>query len=245
MRLRRPFSTDKTHLLVEIRNAFAAGLIVVLPVIVTVWVIVFLFKMVDGVLGGIIYPIIGKRIWGLGFVVTVATLIGIGFLTKNIVGHSILRYFENLFARVPLVKNIYTSSKQIVNAITLSSSASSFKKVVLVEYPRRGMFTVGFLTRDEPTLLSSSNRVITEGLISVFLPTSPNPTSGYFVMLPREDVRILDMNVEDGVKLIMSAGIVVPGSAEALPAGEGTPPSAVAPEDGTAAVSRGEPPAAS
>ena len=210
-------SSDKKSFLVEVRNAFAAGLIVVLPIIVTVWIIVFLFKMIDGVLGGIIYPLIGRQIWGLGFIITVLSLIGIGFLTKNIVGTSILRYFEDLFARVPLVKNIYTSSKQIVNAITLSSSASSFKKVVLVEYPRREMFTVGFLTRDEPTLLTSSGDIVTEGLISVFLPTSPNPTSGYFVMLPRRDVRILDMNVEEGVKLIMSAGIVVPDNA--LPSG--------------------------
>ncbi len=222
---------DKKRLLVEVRNAFAAGLIVVLPVIVTVWVIVFLFKMVDGVLGGIIYPLIGRQIWGLGFIVTVLSLIGIGFLTKNIVGKSILRYFEDLFARVPLVKNIYTSSKQIVNAITLSSSASSFKKVVLVEYPRREMFTVGFLTRDEPTPLSSSGQIITEGLISVFLPTSPNPTSGYFVMLPRNDVRILDMTVEDGVKLIMSAGIVVPDDATPL---EGGGKRAAVDGDGTA-----------
>ncbi len=203
---------DKKRLLVELRNAFAAGLIVLLPIIVTVWILVFLFKMVDGLLGGFIYSVIDRKIWGLGFIVTVAAVIGIGLLTKNIVGKSILRYFESLFARVPLVKSIYTSSKQIVNAITVSSSASSFKKVVLVEYPRREMFTVGFLTRDEPTVLTSEGQSVTEGLISVFLPTSPNPTSGYFVMVPRTDVRVLDMSVEDGVKLIMSAGIVIPGA---------------------------------
>ncbi len=203
-------SLERKSVLVEIRNAFAAGLIVLLPIIVTVWILVFLFKMIDGILGGLIYPLIGRQIWGLGFVVTIVAIIGIGLLTKNIVGKSVLRYFEGLFAKVPLVKNIYTSSKQIVSAITLSSSASSFKKVVLVEYPRREMFTVGFLTRDEATLLSSSDRPVARELISIFLPTSPNPTSGYFVMVPRSDVQVLDMTVEEGVKLIMSAGIVVP-----------------------------------
>jgi uncharacterized membrane protein len=203
-------SHDKPSLLAKTRNAFFTGMVVLIPVIVTVWILVFLFKMIDGVLGGIIYPLIGKQIWGVGFLVTVALIIGIGFLTKNMAGKSLWAYLEDLFERVPLVKNIYTSSKQIVNAITLTSGTSSFKKVILVEYPRRGMYAVGFLTRETPTILMSEGVNIAEDRVSIFLPTSPNPTSGYFVMVPKSDIAILDMTVEDGVKLIMSAGIVPP-----------------------------------
>lgn len=205
---------NKSSLFVDLRNAFFAGLIILLPIIVTVSILVFLFKMIDGVLGGIIYSVIGKQIWGLGFVVTIGVIVGIGFLTKNIVGKSLLAYFEEFFERVPLVKNIYTSSKQIVNAITMSSSKSSFKKVVLVEYPRREMYTVGFVTRESSTAISVGGESLDGDLMSIFLPTSPNPTSGYFVMVPRKDVRVLDMSVEQGVKLIMSAGIVIPGEDE-------------------------------
>jgi len=197
-------------LLKKIRNLFLTGLAVIFPVAATAWVLITLFKLVDGLLGSIIYPLMGRRIWGLGFISTFLFVLWIGSLTRNIMGNAILRRLERLIERMPLVKNIYNPAKQLVETFS-SSGKASFRKVVLVEYPRKEMWALGFLTNDEGYKgVRSNGRELAENWGCVFLPTSPNPTSGYFVMIPRKDIRILDMTVEQGIRMIISGGVITP-----------------------------------
>jgi len=196
----------------ELQNTFFSGLLVLIPIFITIWIISFILKLLDGTLGGIIYPILGKQIWGLGAILAILFIFIIGFFAKYFVGNSILKYFENIFARLPLVKNIYTSSKQVVNAISKGGGQNSFKQVVMIEYPRKGIYTIGFLTKEKTTGIIAEGKDLSNNLCSIFIPTTPNPTSGFFIMVPRNEVQYLDMSVEDGVKIIMSAGLITPGT---------------------------------
>ncbi len=195
----------KKNILKELGNTFFTGLIIIIPIFITFSVISFLLSMLENAI-----PLIGGKIPGLGIISTILVILMIGALAKNIFTKQLLTYMDELLEKLPLVKNIYSSTKQIVNAVTLSSQSTAFKKVVLVEYPRKGMQTIGFITRDKSSGIKANGKDLGQELVSVFLPTSPNPTSGYFVMVPSADVTILDMTVEEGFKMIMSAGIVTP-----------------------------------
>jgi len=188
----------------SIKNTFLTGLALLMPIVITIWILSFLFGFLDNFIGRFIYPIIGRQVWGLGTVLTITLIFSLGYLTRNIVGTSILDYLEGLFKRLPLIKNIYSSTKQIVDAFFMGGGMSSFKKVIMIEYPRKGIYTIGFMTRE------NISGVINVGkdLSSVFIPTTPNPTSGFFLMVPREDITILNISVEDGIKLIVSAGMI-------------------------------------
>lgn len=196
----------KKNILIELRNTFFTGLVIIIPLFITFSVISFLLRMLENAV-----PLIGGRVYGLGIITTIAVILIIGALARNLFTKQLLTYLDALVEKIPLVKNIYSSTKQIVNAVTLSSQSTSFKKVALVEYPRQGMFAIGFITKEYSSGIKSGGKDFGKDLVSVFLPTSPNPTSGYFVMLPTKEITVLDMNVEEGFKLIMSAGIVTPG----------------------------------
>ena len=196
----------KRFSIVEAKKTFFTGLALLAPVGITVLIFVFVLRILDGVLGQVLYPIIGKNIWGLGTVVIISVIFGIGYLARYMVGISVLVYLEELFKRLPLVKSVYSSTKQIVNTFFLGGSRNSFKQVVMIEYPRKGVYTVGFITNDNVSAVIHSSK----SLCSVFIPTTPNPTSGFFLMLPKDDVTILDMTIEEGVKLIVSAGMISP-----------------------------------
>ncbi len=145
---------------------------------------------------------------GVGLLVLFALIYLVGFLTRTFIGGKLVALGEAILRRVPLVRNIYTATKQILEAI-LSGSERHFNEVVLLEYPRRGIYAIGFVTspaRGEVQAHMSGETV------NVFLPTTPNPTSGYLLVLPRSDLTVLDMSVEDAVKLIISGGIVAPAA---------------------------------
>jgi len=198
----------------KIRNLFFTGLAVIFPVAATLWILITLFKIIDNILGSIIYPIIGQKIWGLGFLSTFLAIIWLGILTRNIVGRTLLNNIEHLIRKLPIVKNIYNPAKQLVEIFT-KSPKSSFRKVVLVEYPRPQMWALGFLTNDKQSKgIVTGGKEIAQDLLCVFLPTSPNPTSGYFVMLPAEDIKILDMTIEEGIRMIISGGVITPEKKE-------------------------------
>lgn len=198
-------SQNEKHIIAYIRNTFITGLLLLIPIFITFWIVSVILKILNNAI-----PIIGGNSKGYSLIITLVCIFLIGFSAKNLFTKRFLKYFEELVAKLPLVNTVYSSSKQIVNAITLSSNKTAFSKVALVEYPRKGMRTIGFITREKSTGISPQ----ADSLVSIFLPTSPNPTSGYFVMLPPEDIKVLDMTVEQGFKLIMSAGIVTPNSPE-------------------------------
>ncbi len=195
----------------NLKNIFLTGLAVIVPVGLTIYILVFLIGMMDGLLTIIprkFHPdtLIGFHIPGFGIIVTIMLIFICGLMTKSIVGNRIVLYGEGLLDRIPIVRSIHMAIKKIVDSMVLYRSRS-FKKVVLVEFPRKGAYTVAFVTGEPAYEIHAK---IGQRCVSVYVPTTPNPTSGYFIMFPEHEVVQLDMSVEDAFTLIISGGIVNP-----------------------------------
>jgi len=195
----------------NLRRYLIAGLLVWLPIVVTVLILKFLIDLVDRtllLLPAMVQPetLIGFRIPGLGFLLSGVVLLVTGIVVTNLLGSSMVKVWESLLARIPVVRAIYSASKQLTETL-FSGSGKSFRKVVMVRYPHPGMWTLAFLTGDG---MAEANRKTGRDLANIFVPTTPNPTSGFFLMVPREDMIELDMPVDVGIKLILSAGAVSP-----------------------------------
>lgn len=187
-----------------------AGLLIWVPLGVTVMVIKLLVGMMDKTLVWIpaeYQPdvLLGFHVPGMGVVLAVIIVLGTGIIVANLFGRKLVQFWESLLSQIPLVRTIYISVKQILE--TVFSSGQSFRKVILVEYPRKGLWTLAF--QSSTTRGEAQTKTGTE-IVNVFIPTTPNPTSGFFIMVPREDVVELDMSVDDGLKMIISAGVMVP-----------------------------------
>lgn len=187
-----------------------AGLLVWVPLGVTAMVINFGVGLMDKTLLWLpaqYQPdtLLGFHVPGLGVLLSVIIVFTTGIIVANLFGRTLVQLWENILARIPLVRTIYAGVKQILE--TVFSSGQSFRKVLLVEYPRRGMWTLAF---QSGTTRGEAQAKTGKEVINVFIPTTPNPTSGFFIMVPREDVIELDMEVDDGLKMIISAGVVVP-----------------------------------
>lgn len=209
------------------------GFISLLPAIVTVYIVQLLFSIIDRFLGqfltnvlkavriitiddGVIYFLgvytpFSERILGIGFILTILIISLIGSMRRSGKKKHLFDSVDLFFRKIPLVNYIYTSVEQLINAF--SQERSSFKKVVMIEYPRKGLYTLGFLTGESK---GEVQRRTNKNCINVFLPTTPNPTSGWLVLVPEDDVIILDMTVEQGLKFIISGGVVVPPDQAAL-----------------------------
>ena len=202
----------------NLRRYLIAGLLVWLPIVVTVLILKFLIDVVDRtllLLPAMVQPetLIGFRIPGLGFLLSGVVLLLTGMVVTNLLGSSMVRVWEGLLARIPVVRAIYSASKQLTETL-FSGSGKSFRKVVMVRYPHPGMWTLAFLTGDG---MAEANRKTGHDLVNIFVPTTPNPTSGFFLMVAREDMIELDMPVDVGIKLILSAGAVAPEHKTELP----------------------------
>lgn len=195
----------------SLRRYFIAGLLVWLPLAVTFVLLRFFINLMDKTLNLLPaqyhpdqwLPYAGP---GLGVVLTLGLLIVTGFLAANIVGRSLVSVWESILQRIPIVRSIYTASKNFAEVV-LSDSGQSFKKVLLVEYPRKGIYSLAFQTA---TSLGEVQGRTGEDVICCFVPTTPNPTSGFIIVVPREDATELDMQVDEALKMIISLGVVVP-----------------------------------
>lgn len=203
------------------RRYLVAGLLVWVPVGVTILIIKFLVDLMDQTL--LLLPagiqpqhLLGFRIPGLGIVLTVVVVLVTGMVVTNLFGRQLIRLGERLLARIPVVRSIYSSVKQLTESL-FSSGGRSFRKVVLVPYPHPGSWTMGFLTGIGAGEVRDR---IGREVLNVFVPTTPNPTSGFFLIVPRQDVIELDMSVDDGLKMLLSVGVVQPqGKQQASAAG--------------------------
>lgn len=193
-----------------LRRYLMAGLLVWVPLGVTLLIVAFLVDLMDQtllLLPASIQPeyLLGFRIPGLGIALTLAIVLLTGMIMTNLFGKQLVSIGESVLQRIPLVRSIYTAVKQVTES--MFSSGKSFRKVVLVEYPHKGSWTLAFQTgagAEEVRL--KTGRDVT----NVFVPTTPNPTSGFFLMVPREDVIELDMSIDEGLKMLLSVGVVVP-----------------------------------
>ncbi|MDC9725379.1 MAG: DUF502 domain-containing protein [Gammaproteobacteria bacterium] len=188
-----------------------AGLLVWMPLGITFLVVRAIVGFLDRTL--LLLPeayqpdtLLGIHIPGLGVVLAVVLVLATGMIVANFLGKRIVVAWEGVLARIPLVRTLYAGIKQIMEAI-LATDAKSFSKVLLLEYPRKGVWSFAFMTSDS---LGEVQEKTTGKVISVFIPTTPNPTSGFVLMVPADDVIELEMSVEDGLKMIISMGVVVP-----------------------------------
>jgi len=190
----------------KVQKLFIAGILTLIPLVVTFYLLYFLFTTLDNFLGNILEAVLGRELPGAGFLLSILLVLLAGFLTTNLLGKKILYLGEDVIQRIPLVKGIYSSTKQIVDAFS-SREKDAFKKVVLLQYPRPGLYALGFVTGTSQGEIQDKTR---EPLIYVFVPTTPNPTSGMLLMVPEYDLISLDMTVEDGLKVLISGGIANP-----------------------------------
>lgn len=195
-----------------LRRYFLAGVLVVVPLILTYLVLRFLFDVVDGILQPLIVHLVGRPLPGLGIVATILLVFFMGVLTRNFVGSYLIELWEKMIVNVPLIKPIYSASKQLLEAITLPS-AKSFSDVVLIEYPRNGTFAMGFVTNH----LEANRSGDIQHLVAVFVPSTPTPMSGFVILTPTTQVQVItNMTVQEGVNYLVSGGVVSPEKFELI-----------------------------
>ena len=215
-----PEKRTNPHYITRLRNYFFTGLVICAPLAITVYLTWTLIEWVDGWVKPYLPDLYNPdsylpfTIPGFGVVVAVFVITTVGFLTANLIGRSIINYGEYLLSRMPLVRNIYSALKQIFETVFREDS-DSFQSVVLVEYPRKGLWALAFVATDTLGEVQSRLDEPAGATISVFLPTTPNPTSGFLLFVPAKDVITLDMGVEEAAKLVISAGLVAPEFKEA------------------------------
>jgi uncharacterized membrane protein len=195
----------------KLKNVFITGLAVIVPIGLTLYILIFLIDIMDNLLK--IIPaayqpevVLGFRIPGLGVIVTVILIFICGLIGRSYFGHKIVISTEDLVNKIPFVRRIYQSIKQVSDSMFMDRR-SNFERVVLVEFPRKGIYAVGFVTGVPGSEIQSK---VGQDCISVFLPTTPNPTSGYLVIVSENDLVHLDMSVEEALTFIISIGIVTP-----------------------------------
>jgi len=199
----------------RIKNIFLAGLAVTVPIGLTIYVLLFLIDLMDGLLRVIpaaLHPeaLLGFRIPGLGAAATVLLVFAAGLVTTSYAGERLFRLADALVERIPLVRGIYQAIRQIVQTM-VSKEGQGFKRVVLVEFPRPGLYTVAFVTG--PTAGELRGKTGGRG-INIFVPTTPNPTSGYYMIVPEDRVTDLEMSVEEAFKLVISGGMIAPAESK-------------------------------
>lgn len=217
-------SAPRRSLWARTRANFLTGLVIVAPVALTLWLIWSFVTFVDAKIVPLVPAVYNPSTWvgfdlpGFGLVVFVLFTAVVGSLTKNLFGRQIVLMTERWVDRMPVVRSIYNGVKQIIETVlSQSQGGASFQKACLVEYPRKGLWAVAFVSTE--TKGEIGERVGNGAMMSVFLPTTPNPTSGFLLFVPREDAVMLDMSVEEAAKLIISAGLVTPPTAAEKAAG--------------------------
>lgn len=202
-----------SHFLARLRGYFLTGLIIVGPVAITIYVVWWFINLVDG----LVKPLIPGRylpdnflpfnVPGVGLIVGIVTLMLVGALAANLFGRTIVSYGEMMLDRMPVVRGVYRLLKQIFTTV-FSKTGTSFKRVGLIEFPRKGLYAVVFVSGDPPAEVKG--KLGNGELMTVFMPNAPNPTTGFVLFMPAKDVILLDMAIDDAAKLVISAGLVAP-----------------------------------
>lgn len=193
----------------SIRSYLITGLVVWLPILVTFVVVKFIVDLLGqsiALLPADYQPVklIGINIPGIGVMISLVLLLVTGIVATNILGQRLMRLSESMLNRIPLVRTIYSSTKQVINAI-LSTNSQAFRKVVLVEYPRKGLWSIAFQTNENGFFKKNSSD---EEMISIFIPTTPNPTSGFLMMVAKSEVTELKMTIDEALKCVISLGVM-------------------------------------
>ncbi|SDW36167.1 Uncharacterized membrane protein [Ruegeria halocynthiae] len=212
-----PFDEEphrRSGLLSGLRASFLTGIVVIAPVWLTIWLIWSVVGWIDSAVLPLIpqqfqpAEYVGINLRGVGVVIFLIFTVVVGWVAKGILGRSLIHFAESLVNRMPVVRSVYSGIKQISETV-FAQTERSFEKACLIQYPRRGIWAIGFVSTTARGEVSQ--RAETGGeLLSIFVPTTPNPTSGFLLFFPAEDVILLDMSIEDAAKLVISAGLVYP-----------------------------------
>ncbi|MGE5475710.1 MAG: DUF502 domain-containing protein [Bacteroidales bacterium] len=193
----------------RLKAYFFAGILVTAPVSITFYIAWQFIQFMDDQVSPLIPPAFNPKNWGIpgfGLVAVVVSLTLIGALTAGFAGRVLVRLYDAVLERMPVLRGIYSAVKQIFETM-LAQKANAFREVALIEYPRKGIWTLAFITGATGGELKDR---FDEEMVNVFVPTTPNPTSGFLLFLPKRDVQVLDMSVEDGIKMVVSTGIITP-----------------------------------
>ncbi|GMT42346.1 MAG: membrane protein [bacterium] len=205
----------------DFKRIFLAGVLVILPLVVTVFLLHFFFVKIDQMVNPAVNRLLILTGWpidpdfrlpGLGLVASIMIVFLTGVFTRNVVGRKMVNYGESVLTKIPIFKNVYVGAKQVIQTFGQSNS-KAFSKVVVIEYPRKGIHALAFVTN-----ISSEGEVsrrLARDTVNIFLPTTPNPTSGYYLLVPRNEIIELNMSIEDGIKMIISGGLFIPPDAVA------------------------------
>lgn len=202
----------------RLRSNFLTGIVVIAPVALTIWLVWSVVGWIDGVILPFVprtfqpETYIGINLRGVGVVIFLVFTVFIGWIAKGWIGRSLIRWGERAVLRMPVVRTIYSGVKQIAETV-FNQSERSFEKACLFEYPRKGIWAIGFISTDAKGEVAEKSQTA-GGLVGVFVPTTPNPTSGFLLFFPKDDVIELDMSVEQAAKLVISAGLVYPNPAD-------------------------------
>lgn len=187
-----------------VKTIFFTGLFSILPVTITISLVFWFFNKIDLIFRYPIEKYFGQRIYGLGFIITILLILITGVFVTNIIGKRIFHWLEKFFFKIPLVGIIYSSVKQIIDSLNFKQK-NDFQACVLVKYPSKGIYALGFLTSKNSIFKED---LIDEEMVTVFVPTTPNPTSGMLIIVPKNEIIKVDMSIEDAIKFIVSAGIL-------------------------------------
>ena len=202
----------KLGIFARFRRYFLAGILVTSPILITVYVTWLIITFIDAQVAGMLPESLDftkklpHQIPGLGLIISIIVITFIGAITPGFIGRTLLKVGERILDNTPVVRSIYGAIKQIMETV-MSTNSESFREVVLVEYPRKGIWVIGFVTGETKGEVQTLNK---EKLINVFIPTTPNPTSGFLLFVPKKDLIYMKMKVEDAVKMVISGGIVTP-----------------------------------
>lgn len=191
----------------KLRGAFVRGFAVIVPVALTYWFFRALLNAIDSILAPVFEYVLGRQIPGIGFISMVVIVLIVGLLSRNLVGRVLVKWFEKLVQTVPFVRGVYSAIKDLIGAFTVGGKGTTFRQVVLVEYPRTGLFTIAFVTNEMQFCYSNKKTI---DFVNVYIPNPPNPTSGILILVPKNDAVVLDLTIEQGLKLVLSGGIVTP-----------------------------------
>jgi len=185
---------------------FMTGLLAILPLAISVWILIWVFNTVDDILQPVIFKIWDKNLPGVGFGVTIILIFLIGILARNVIGHRIIRWFDSMLNKVPVFRLLYRALRQIMTSFSIADN-TGFMQVVLVDFPRKGMKAVAFITNEIIDKDGSKS-------YSVLIPTAPNPTTGFLEILKEEDITRTKITVDEAMKMIISAGRVMPAEVQ-------------------------------
>jgi uncharacterized membrane protein len=192
--------TAQGNLRKKLMGFFIAGVLIIVPIAATLYLLVWIFQFVDSLLQPLLNLLIGRTIAGVGFVITVVVIMATGLIASSVLGNKLIDYAESWLIKVPIIRPVYSMMRQVADGFS-DQSGNGFKQVVLIEYPRKGIHAIGFITNE---LINKHD----EKFISVYIPSTPNPTAGYFQIVRENDITRTGISVSDALKIVISAGKV-------------------------------------